>query len=439
MALRKTASGYLFQNWAGTQRALVSDVQWPSTEGEIAEALGRAWGRGLRTKIVGSGHSWSDAALPGSQAMSLDRLRGPVRVDHDTGEVTVWAGTKLHELNAFLARQGLAMPVLGSIAQQSVAGAISTGTHGSAPRLGNLASLVSSLRLVLPSGDVRELSASTPELFRAARVGLGALGVLSQVTFRCVPAFRLEEEGRSLSFDEALEELPSLLSREEFVKLWWLPHTDRVQVFCYRRTERPSTFAPAARWVDERLINGALFAGVLRAGAEAPGAIAGLNGAVGKLYFQPSRRVARSDQCFNIAMPPIHDEAEAAIDVEQTAGALRWMRRFLEAERLAVNFVVEVRFGAGDDAWLSPAHGRASCFLGAYTANPRDRDRFFDGFEEHMLAQGGRPHWGKAFRAGRRQLEKLYPRWADFDELRRQVDPRGLMLNPFLERVFVGG
>lgn len=405
----------------------------------MVAALRDAAGRGQRVKVVGAGHSWSDAALPGPRAMCLDGLAGLESVDAASGEVTVWAGTRLRDLNDLLCGVGLAMPVLGSIAEQSVAGAIATGTHGSAPRLGNLASLVSRLRLALPGGEVVEASAERdPDLFRAARVGLGALGVITQVTLRCVPAFTLEEVATPLPFEQALAALPGLLASEDFVKLWWLPHADLVQVFCYRRTALPSTFRAAARWLDERVLNGALFTGALALGQANPGQIPRINRAIAAMYFRPARRVARSDRCFNIAMPPRHDETEVSLPVERAAEAMRWMRSFIERERLAVNFVIEARFGAGDDAWMSPAHGRSSCFLGAYTANRGDRDRFFAGFEEHMRSLGGRPHWGKVFRAGRDQLRPLYPRFDDFAALRAALDPAGMMLNPMLERVFLG-
>ncbi len=437
MALISTPQGHVFQNWAGTQRAVVREVCWPETEAQVAAAMRRAGDRGLRLKVVGAGHSWSDAAVPGYQAMSLDRLAGLVAVDRASGEVTVRGGTRLFALNELLSREGLAMPVLGSIAQQSVAGAISTGTHGSAPRLGNLASLVSRLRMVLPDGEVVEASADRePDLFRAARVGLGALGVITELTFRCVPAFTLEEEGYSLPFGRALDELPGLLEREDYFKLWWLPHTDRIQVFRYRRTGLSSTFRPAARWLDERLVNGLLFSAVLAAGDADPALIPSLNRAVSSLYFRPSRRVAPSDRCFNIAMPPVHDETEVALPVARAAEALRWLQGFIDDNGLAINFVIEARFGAGDDAWMSPAHGRPSCFLGAYTASRRDRDLFFSKFEEKMRSFGGRPHWGKAFRAGRDLLRPLYPRFDDFASLRARLDPAGLLLNPFVERVF---
>lgn len=438
MPLLSTPRGYLFENWARTERALPREASWPSSEGAVVAAVQRVAALGERLKVVGAAHSWSDAAVPGFHAMSLDRLAEPVSIDPKTGEVTVEAGMRLRTLNELLARHGLAMPVLGSIAEQSVAGAISTGTHGSAPRLGTLASLVSRLRMVLPDGSVAEASATEqPELFQAARVGLGALGILTQVTFRCVPAFLLEEESYPLPFEEALDALPALLSREDYVKLWWLPHTEQIQVFCHRKTHRPSTFRPALRWVDERLINGLVFSAVLAAGDGDPSRIPALNRAVSALYFRPARRVARSDRSFNIAMPPLHDETEAAIPVEHTAGALRWLRRFIEQERLAINFVIEARFGAADDAWLSPAHGRATCFLGAYTASRRDRDRFFDGFEEHTRGLGGRPHWGKSFRAPGPHLRPLYPRFDAFAALRSRLDPTGLLLNPFLERLFL--
>jgi len=409
----------------------------PASEDEVAELIRDAASTGVRVKVVGAGHSWSDIACTDGMLLSLDRLDRVLEVHEDRREVTVEAGIRLRALNAALAERGLALPVLGSIAEQSVAGAISTATHGSAPRLPNLAGLVTRLRMVLADGSVVDLSADRdPDLFAAARVGLGALGVITRVTLRFVPAFRLEEICEPMRFDEALDKVPDLAAGEELVKLWWLPHTDAVQVFRYRRTEAPSRFRRAARWVDEAIVNRGVFALLLRTGRIWPALIPKANRLVRAAYFRPRRTVAASHQALTLAMPPSHQEIEYALPRELAAESLRRTRALVERDRLRVNFIAELRFVAGDDAWMSPDYRRDSAHLGAYMASAPDLPRYFSTFEAEMLALGGRPHWGKQFAATAEQLRGAYPEYDRFDALRRKVDPQGVFGNAFLERVF---
>jgi L-gulono-1,4-lactone dehydrogenase len=425
-----------FVNWARTCSSMPAARAQPASEDEVAELV-RAASRGARVKVVGAGHSWSDIACTDGMLLSLDRLDRVLEVHENRHEVTVEAGIRLRALNAALAECGLALPVLGSIAEQSVAGAISTATHGSAPKLPNLAGLVTRLRMVLADGSVVDLSADRdPDLFAAARVGLGALGVITRVTLRCIPAFRLEEICEPMRFDEALDKVPDLAAREEFVKLWWLPHTESVQVFRYRRTEAPSHFRRAARWVDEAIVNRGMFALLLGAGRLWPALIPKANRMVRAAYFRPRRSVASSHQALTLAMPPSHQEIEYALPRELGAESLQRTRALVERDRLRVNFIVELRFVAGDDAWMSPDYRRDSAHLGAYMASAPDLPRYFSTFEAEMLALGGRPHWGKQFSATAEHLRAAYPEYDRFDALRRKVDPQGMFRNAFLERVF---
>jgi FAD/FMN-containing dehydrogenase len=315
-----------------------------------------------------------------------------------------------------------------------VAGAIATGTHGSGPRHGSLASLVCGLRLMLADGSVRDL-APGDELFDAARVGLGALGIVTRVTLRCEPAFALEEVAAPMRFDEALAAIPGLVRSEAYVKLWWLPHTDAVQVFRHRRTEEPSSLSRLKRWLDDRVLNRVVFASLLRLSRIAPQIIPPVNRAVRAVYFLPRRTVARSDQVLTIPMPPVHEEMEYAVPLDRAADALHGLRALIDREQLRVNFVAELRFVAPDDAWLSPAFGRPTAYLGAYMARSRDLGRYFAAFEKEMLALDGRPHWGKQFSLDAAQLRAAHPNLARFAALRDELDPGELFDNDFLRRV----
>ena len=421
-----------FVNWAGTASCVPGSFAEPGSEEELRGVVLAAAARGERVKVRGGGHSFSDAACTEGLLISLDRLCrvlsiGPL-------EVEVEAGLRLDALNEALAGAGLALGVVGSIARQSVAGAIATGTHGSGPRHGSLASLVIGLRLLCADGSFRDL-APGDEHFDAACVGLGALGIVTRVRLRCERAFRLEELAGPVPFDEALAALPELVRQETYVKLWWLPHTSVVQVYRCRRTEARSTFRALQRWFDDRVVNRLIFSALLRASRLASWIIPVLNRLVRVAYFRPSRKVARSDLALTIAMPPRHCEIEYALPIAEAGAALRAVRALIDREGLRVNFVVELRFVAADTAWLSPAFGRDTVYVGAYMARAAGLERYFHAFEQEMIARGGRPHWGKQFAAGAGQLAALCPNLARFSALRDRLDPHGLFDNAFLARV----
>src|SRR5712692_7617000 len=273
-----------FVNWAETASCTPAIFAEPRTEDELREVLRDAEARGLPVKVVGGGHSWSDAACTEGVLVSLDGLSRVIEIEGD--RVTVEAGIRLDALNQTLA-----------------------------------------------DGSVRDLGASD-DLFDAARVSLGALGIITRVTLQCEPAFRLEELAAPLPFDEAAAQIPQLVRDEAYVKLWWLPHTDVVQVFRYRRTEADSSFRALQRWVDDRIVNRLVFAALLRLGRAAPSWIPRLNALVRAAYFRTTRKVARSDQALTIAMPPVHQEVEYAIPLEHAPAALRRVRALIEREKL---------------------------------------------------------------------------------------------------------
>lgn len=426
-----------FSNWARTHGGPIARFEQPASEDEVVALVRAAATDRLRIKVVGGGHSWSAAACTDGVLVNLDRMDRVHAIDAATGLVTVDAGIRLQALNLALDAAGLALPVLGSVTEQSLAGALGTGTHGSAPKLGSLANTVVSLRMVLADGRVVEASeTSEPELFAAATVGLGALGIVTRVTLRCVPAFRLEELAEPMPFAAAVAKLPELLETEEFVKLWWLPHTDTVLVTRWRRTDAPPTFSRLAWWFDERIVNRWIFAFVLWLGGRLPSLVPALGRVVAKVYFVPKRRVGRSFEVLPVPMPPRHHEAEWALPIERAQEALRWLHETIEPEKFRLDFIQELRFTAADAAWLSPTFGRRSCWLGAYAGGTSSRVPYFAAVEAQALAWGGRPHWGKEFAAGRDALAAVHPNLERFDALRRTLDPDGRFENAYLSGCF---
>jgi FAD/FMN-containing dehydrogenase len=439
-----------FRSWGGTAQCEILERWQPHDEDELRGMLRHAARQGRAVKLVGAVHSWSDIACTDGYQINLDRMRKVISVDHRRKRVTVQAGIRLRELLAELSRHRLSLPVLGSILEQSVAGAISTATHGSAPGLRNLSAQIAALRIMLADGSVREIDENQPELLRACRVSLGALGVITQVTLDCVPAFALREVAGPIDFDEAVETLHAIVESAPYVKLWWLPHTQKVQVYrCFLSDARVPAGPPplgmrVAQWLDAELVNRRVFDGLLRFSANAPAYIPLMNRTVRAFYFRKTQRTGASTALLPVAMPPVHRETEYALPLRAATPALLKLRELIDganpgSPRLRVNFPAELRFVAADDAWLSPMHGTAQevfCCLGAYTADGPDHERYFAEFESLAQSLGGRPHWGKSFTATGNYLAPVYPRYRDFAALRREWDPEGRFLNAYLRRLF---
>jgi FAD-linked oxidoreductase len=412
----------------------------PGSEAELGQLLARAAAVGLPVKVVGAGHSMSDIAMTDGVLVTLDRMKAVVAIDSANHRVTVQAGVRLHELLATLASRGLALSILGSITRQSIAGAISTGTHGSSLRHGNLASFVRAMRLVGAEGSVLALDGSDERL-AAARVGLGALGVVTEVTLQCEPLFRLAERTQRVSIEPMLRErltrdLEALARSAEYVKIFWLPMLPFAQVYRYERTGEPISASAAWRRIDELVVNRLLFTAILNATRRWPALTLPINRVVGAAYFRTSQRVGLYDDMLTLPFPPVHREMEYAVALEQAPEALARVQQLFERRRLRVNFVLEIRFAKGDDAWMSPAYGRDSCHIGAYMAESADIEEYFTAFEQIMQDLGGRPHWGKEHSVTPEYVRSAWPMARRFAELRRELDPRAVFDNACLRRAF---
>jgi len=356
----------------------------------------------------------------------------------------VQAGIRLHELSAALREHGMALSCLGSVSEQSIAGAIATGTHGSGIEFGNLSTQVVALRLVTGTGEVLALDREKDEeTFRAACVHLGALGVVTAVTIQAEPAFNLEESTNTEPLSNLVDDpvagqewLDDVVHSAEHVKIWWLPHSDALRIYRANRTQHPVSPPTLQRRFDESSLSKAFFATLLRIGARMPSMVPKINRLVRHVHFVDTHRVAASEDVFNVPQVPVHQEVEFSVPHRIAAEAFQRLVRLIENENLKVDFIVELRFVKGDDFMMSPATGRDSCHIGAYMYCPQRCTRYFKRLEQIMLGFEGRPHWGKQFEATREQLEPLYPEFDTFDTLRRRLDPDGVFENDFTERVF---
>jgi L-gulonolactone oxidase len=424
-----------WRNWSGVQRCAPSRIEQPSTESELPDIVREAVRSGERVKVVGSGHSFTGIALTDGRMVDMSRYGGVLSIDRQNLTATVQAGITLSKLNDTLEENALALPNLGDIQYQTVAGALSTGTHGTGIRFQGIASQISAMRLVAGDGTVTECSPDQePELFHAARVGLGALGILSTVTLRCVPAFTLRAIEEPIPFDEVLESLESLVNENDHFEFYYVPHTRWCLTKRNNRVDGEPSSRPGWReFFDDVVMQNVAFEAICRVGRLAPVAIPRLAKVVagsGRTdYSDASHRVFTSPRLVRF------NEMEYSIPRAAAVEAITRVREFIDRSGLRVSFPIEVRFLAGDDIPLSMAQGRESCFIAVHMYVGTPFQQYFEGVESIMNSYGGRPHWGKLHFQTSETLAPRYPEWAAFQRARSRLDPTGTFSNEYLDRV----
>lgn len=427
-----------WHNWGRTVEARPLRVARPRSVEEVVAVVRAAAERGMRVKAVGAGHSFTAIAEAPGVLINLDELCGLVHVDPATRQVTLRAGTRLRAIPALLEPHGLAMENLGDIDAQSIAGAISTGTHGTGARFRGIAAQVVGALLVTASGELLRVDAEhDPELLPAVALGLGALGILVEVTLACVEAFDLAAVERPEPLEAVLESLPERVGAADHFEFLWFPHT--TTALTKENTRLPAGAAraplsPARRWFDDRLMANGVFEVTCAIGRAAPAAVPWINRAVEHLTGNRAFTDA-STNVFTTRRDVRFTESEYAIPSEHAVQAFDEVRRLIDDRGWRISFPVEVRFAAADDLWLSTAHGRASCYIAAHRVVGENPEPYFRAVESIMRGFGGRPHWGKLHWRTAADLAPAYPRFDDFLALRERLDPRGLFLNGYLTRV----
>ena len=427
-----------WRNWAGNQTASPSSWFEPRDASEVKQIVSDAVNQSRRVKVVGSGHSFTAAAVAEDVLVDVSRLSHVGMVDSSTGEVEVGAGVTIANLNRALARQGWALANLGDIAYQTIAGAISTSTHGTGIGLTGIAGQVRAVSLVDGSGNERRIESHVGALFRAAQVGVGALGLITSVRLRVTPSFVLESREAPMRFDRVIADLDQLVSDNEHFEFFWIPHTEWALTKRNNRTDDPARpMRPLRQWWQKSFLENTAFGLVCRVGRARPSLIPRLATALPSsgqvVYSNASHEVFASQRRVRFV------EMEYSIPREACAEALGRVKRMIDARGFLVSFPVEVRFTAGDDATLSTAHGRESAYIAVHMFKGMPFDDYFREVGAIMSDYSGRPHWGKMHFLDAGQLASLYPRWDEFQAIRRELDPHGVFANRYTERIFGAG
>ncbi|MFE0423472.1 D-arabinono-1,4-lactone oxidase [Streptomyces sp. NPDC058953] len=409
----------VWRNWAGNVTARPAREESPASADEVAAAVRRAAEDGLTVKTVGTGHSFTAVAATDGVLIRPDLLTGIRRIDRAAMTVTVGSGTPLRRLNAVLAREGLTLANMGDIMAQTVAGAVSTGTHGTGRDSGSLAAQIRALELVTADGTLLTCDADTrPEIFAAARIGLGALGVITAVTFAVEPLFLLAAREEPMSFDRVTADFDALYAENEHFEFYWFPHTGNCNTKRNNRSAGPVAPPGAVSgWIDDELLSNGLFQVANTVGRAVPATIP----AIARLASRALSPRTYTDIPYKVFTSPRRVrflEMEYAVPREACTAALREVRAMIERSPLKISFPVEVRTAPADDITLSTASGRDSAYIAVHLYRGTPHRAYFTAVEHIMTAHDGRPHWGKLHTRDADYLARAYPRFGN-DYLRR--------------------
>ncbi|MFD5390446.1 D-arabinono-1,4-lactone oxidase [Streptomyces sp. NPDC127074] len=432
----KTVRSSVWRNWAGNVTARPVRSVAPSSTQELAEVVRRAAAEGLKVKAVGSGHSFTTTAATDGLLIRPDRMAGVRGLDREAGTVTVAAGTPLRQLNETLSAHGLSLANMGDIMEQTVAGATATGTHGTGRDSASIAAQIKGLELVTADGSVLRCSAAEhPEIFAAARIGLGALGVVSAITFAVEPEFLLTAREEPMPFDRVMADFERLVAENEHFEFYWFPHTGNCNTKRNNRSTGPA--APVGRvsgWVDDELLSNGIFQVACSVGRAVPATIPG----IAKISSRALSARTYTDIPYKVFTSPRRVrflEMEYAVPREAAVTVLRELKSTVDRSGLRVSFPVEVRTAPADDIALSTASGRETAYIAVHLYRGTPHRAYFTAAEQIMIAHGGRPHWGKLHSRDAGYLSGVYPRFGEFTAVRDRLDPDRLFTNDYLRRV----
>ena len=420
-----------WRNWSGEQACIPLRFAQPASTAEVAQEVERAGAAGAVVRVVGAGHSFNDCVVTDGTLLSLDAMDRVLDVDRETGLVRVQAGIRLHVLSDELARHGLALENLGDVNVQSIAGAISTGTHGTGAQLPNVAAQVRGIQLVDGQGQVHELTRG--DALRAARVSLGALGVITEVTLRCVPLFTLRGVDEPQPLRDVLDRLDEHADGARHFEFFVFPHTETALTRTNEVVDGPPRPpGPVKRFAEDVVVNNLVLGAAVGVGRRVPRLIPRINRGITSA-FSATERVDRADRIFASPRLVRFVEMEQAFPREHARAVVE---EILDAvKRFPVNFPIEVRFVAPDDALISPAAGRETVYVAVHNSVGMPWEALFRSVAQVGDRYGARPHWGKRHFHTAETLEARYDEWDAFGAHRRHFDPDGRFANPHVRRV----
>ncbi|MCO6462323.1 MAG: FAD-binding protein [Saprospiraceae bacterium] len=429
----KRHSGFIFKNWAKNVISPPLACFQPETELEIIELVKNY----PKVKVVGAGHSWSKICDTDGILINLDLYNKVIHLDKKTKTIRVQSGIRIRDLNDELSAHGLALENMGSIDHQTISGAVSTGTHGTGIDFCILGDQIIEFTLIRADGTLIEVHRDKDtELFNAAIVSLGCLGIMSEMVIQAVDSFNLHDITTTRPFDEVINQIDKLYLSSDHFKIWWLPPTDDAVVFTYNRTRQEVNDSNTRRYLKDRVFSVAVYRTLVFIASVFPRLARPFNAFLTSQMKGPLNRIIESNLGFTVPDPPYHYETEWAFDAANAKELLKEYSEWFIRNKYYSNFIQEIRFTKNDSFWLSGCTGRNTIWLGLYCFRHEDFENRLKHFEEFATRHNGRPHWGKRFNVSKGYLEKQYPNYADFVKLRAEMDPGGKFENDFISQLF---
>lgn len=443
---RAATAPHSWSTWSRQYTATPAEFLQPDSEAAISAAVTRAANTNTALRVVGAGHSFTPAAVTDGIQLNLDHHAGLVNVDKHKGEVTLKAGTRLRDIPALLRPHGVALANQGDVDPQAVAGAVSTGTHGTGLGFTGFCGMLRSFRMVGADGVARTYSPTeNAETFHLARLSLGTFGVLTEITLATVPVYLLVADERPVPFAEIADTFPERCQTADHLEFYWFPHTDVALV--KHNTRLPldqaasadvlrQPIGPVQNFIDEELINNGVHGLVCRLGRRIPAAIPHINRLANKFVAERTY-VDYPHKVFVSPRRVRFNEMEYAVPLAQLPTVLAEIRRAIDASGLQISFPLEIRSAKADDVPLSTAYDRDSAYIAVHQWYGSSFREYFALLEPILRAAGGRPHWGKLHSLGFAELQQAYPLFDDYVAAREMADPAGLFLNDYTRRLFL--
>lgn len=427
-----------WKNWSETFLNRPEEILYPRNENDILKIIQRCKQNGKKIRVIGAGHSFTPLAVTNGILLSLQHLSGIEKIDYENERVTIWAGTTLTDLGRLLYNHGLTMENLGDINLQTIAGAISTGTHGSGINFGNLSTQVTRLTMITPAGEKLLISANeNSHLFDGARLSLGLLGIVTKIEIQVIKAHQLISISQKSTMNHVFPNLKSLTESNRHFEFFWFPHTETIQI----KTLNPQTkniqkkLKAPSKFNDMVMENGAL--SLVSEISRMQPKLSKLMSKMIAIGVPTGKTIGNSFEMYATPRLVKFNEMEYSIPAEHMAVALQDIDHVIQKNNLNVHFPVECRYVKADDLWLSPSYKRDSAYIAVHMYKGMEYKRYFAAVEEVFQHYQGRPHWGKMHNLITPGLQKVYPKFDDFLQAREQLDPDNILLNYYLEDLFL--
>ena len=429
-------TNYVFKNWSESVRCEPEQYVEPNNLSELQAIVRQAFVDRKTIRVVGAGHSFTPLVATSDIMVSLKHLAGIDHIDRENNLVTVWGGSLLKDLGTQLWEHGFAMENLGDINKQSIAGAISTGTHGTGIQFGSISTQAVGITLLLASGELLEVDETNEAgVFQAAQVSLGMLGIIVKVTLKVLPAYQLTGTSYKLSLDETFQQLDTLCEQHRNIEFYWFPYTDTVQVKTFDLAAPNKEKDQKQMKFKKVVVENGLF---------------WLMSEVSRLVPQSAKSIStlsaigvpvgtETNDSYEIYATPRlvkFQEMEYSVPKKYLPTILRTIDEVVREKKYAVHFPLECRFVKADNIWLSPSYERESAYIAVHMYKGMEFSSYFQALGEIFQAYDGRPHWGKMHTMTKADLQTAYPKMEDFISLRKRLDERGIFLNEYVCELF---